>query len=107
MQDKSQGFYLFNLSRPLQPGSEAQLKWVGARHNRGFDNSGVDTDIVENGTFLNVLAVMPLPIYDESRELTDNRERRSRGLPPIPPGLPALGDLAYLNHPRLRHRQSS
>ncbi|MFL6605035.1 MAG: M1 family aminopeptidase [Steroidobacteraceae bacterium] len=92
-QDKAQGLYLFNLSRPLQPGSEAQLKWMGTRHNRGFSNSGADTDIVENGTFVNALTVMPLPVYDGERELTDTRERRRRGLSPAP-GLAALGDPA-------------
>jgi hypothetical protein len=96
LQDRAQGFYVFNLSRPLEPGSEARLKWAGARHNRGFDNSGTDTDIVENGTFVDALTVMPLPVYNGGRELTDNQERRERGLPPAP-GLAALGDPEGLN----------
>jgi hypothetical protein len=87
---------VFKLNRPLQPGSEAQLKWVAVRHNQGFDNSGMDTDIVENGTLVDVLTVMPLPIYDEARELTDKAERRRRALSPKP-ALPTLGNPAYLN----------
>ena len=96
LQDKAHGFYVFSLNRPLQPGSETLLKWVAVRHNRGFDNAGSDTDIVENGTFVNVVTVMPIPIYSEERELSDNRERRRRGLPPAP-RLPALDDPAQLN----------
>jgi hypothetical protein len=97
LQDKGQGFYVFKLTPSLQPGSETQLKWVAARHNRGFGNFATDTDIVGNGTFVDSTTVMPLPLYLENRELTDNRERRRRGLAPVPPGLPALGDPAYLN----------
>ena len=97
LRDPAQAFFVFNLKPPLQPDSQLQLKWVGARHNRGFDNSGSDTDIVENGTLVDSITVMPLPIYAASRELTDNKERQRRGLPPKPQGLPALGDPASLN----------
>ena len=92
LQDTTQGFYLFDLERPLQPGSETELKWAGARHARGFDNAGADTEIVGNGTLLDARTVTPLPIYVEARELTDNRERRRRGLASRRPGLPSLGD---------------
>ena len=97
LQDKAQGFYVFKLSRPLQPGRETQLKWALVKHNRGFENAEFNTDIVENGSFIDSVAIMPFPVYVESRELTDNKERRRRGLPPKPAGLPALGDPAYLN----------
>ncbi len=53
-------------------------------HNRGFENADFNTDIVANGTFMDVLSIMPFPLYAENRELTDNKERKKRGLPPRP-----------------------
>ncbi len=74
-----------------------RLKWAATRHNRGFENADFNTDIVGNGTFIDLIAIMPFPLYVENRELADNKERHKRGLSPKPIGLPALGDPAYLN----------
>jgi ABC-type transport system involved in multi-copper enzyme maturation permease subunit len=96
LQDKAQGFYVFNLQRPLQPASAIEMTWTAARINRGFVNSGSDDRIVENGTFVDLLTLMPVPVYDEYRELTDSSERHKHGLPPAP-RLPPLGDPTAMN----------
>jgi ABC-2 type transport system permease protein len=96
MEDKEQGFFLFKLNNPLPPDGTTALTWTAARQNRGFVNSMADNEIVENGTFVSLLTVMPLPMYDPQREVTNSTDRRRLGLPPAP-RLPALGDPAALN----------
>ena len=96
IQDAAQGFYLFALVSPLQPGATLTMRWDLARMNRGFVNSSPDNEVVANGTFVNSADIMPLPGYDEERELTGNGERARFGLPPAA-RLPALGDPAHLD----------
>lgn len=95
-EDRAQGFYRFGLDTPLAPGDTTVMSWHMARLNRGFVNSGPDNEIVANGSFVDLRAVMPLPAYDEARELTDTSDRLRQGLPAAA-RLPALGDPAYLN----------
>ena len=95
-QDPGQGFYRLVLQDPLEPGETLQMQWRGTRQNSGFVNSQPDNDIVANGTFVELLSIMPLPAYDESREITNTADRRRLGLPDSA-RLPKLGDPAHLN----------
>ncbi|MEQ1907627.1 MAG: M1 family aminopeptidase [Vicinamibacterales bacterium] len=95
-EDVALGFRVFRLEPPLQPGERVRLEWKASRVNRGFPNSEPDNEIVANGTFVDMRSVVPVPSYDEERELTDAGQRRRLGLPPAP-RLPALGDPAWLN----------
>ena len=95
-EDLALGFRVFQLEPPLQPGERVRLEWKATRVNRGFPNSDPDNEIVANGTFVDMRRVVPLPAYDEERELTEPGQRRRLGLPPAP-RLPALGDPAWLN----------
>jgi ABC-2 type transport system permease protein len=90
------GFRLLRLAKPLQPGDSVVMTWDATRVNRGFVNSSPDNEIVANGTFVELGSIVPIPAYDEERELTDPGERRRTGLPPAD-RLPALGDPAWLN----------
>lgn len=94
-QNAGEGFYLFRLERPLQPGDSLTIRWNMTRQNRGFVNSDPDNQIVANGTYVDLSSVVPIPSYDEEREVVDPAERRRLGLPPAP-RLPALGDPAHL-----------
>jgi ABC-2 type transport system permease protein len=94
--DAAQGFYLFALKSPLQPGDSVTMKWSGSRANRGFVNADHDTEVVENGTFVDTLTVVPVPGFDDTRKLTDNSIRKKIGLGPAD-RLPALGDEKYLD----------
>jgi ABC-2 type transport system permease protein len=95
-QDPGQGFYRLVLQDPLEPGETRQMQWRGTRQNNGFVNSQPDNELVANGTFVELLSLMPVPAYDESRDLTNNADRRRLGLPDAA-GLPKLGDPAHLN----------
>jgi ABC-type transport system involved in multi-copper enzyme maturation permease subunit len=94
-QDRRQGVFRFALAHPLQPGAETAVTWRASRSNPGFVNSGSDTEIVRNGTFVSLLTVMPGIGYDGERELTSPTDRKRMGLPPAA-RLPALGDQAWL-----------
>ncbi len=95
-EDARLGVRLYRLDPPMQPGEQLRLEWTATRENRGFVNSGDDDEIVENGTFVDLLGIVPLPAYDETRELLDAAQRRRLGLAPAE-RLPALGDPAWLN----------
>lgn len=94
-QDDDQGFRVFRLVPPLQPGEHLRMSWAATRANRGFPNSEPDNEVVANGTYVDWRSVVPIPAYDEDRELTDPGQRRRHGLPPAA-RLPALGDPAWL-----------
>jgi ABC-2 type transport system permease protein len=95
-EDRALGFRTYRLDPPLPPGDTLQMVWQTARVNRGFVNSEPDSEIVANGTFVDLLSIVPLPSYDEQREITDAAQRRRAGLPDAP-RLPALGDPAWLD----------
>jgi ABC-2 type transport system permease protein len=95
--DVENGFYLYTLDTPLQPGQSLPMTWHVRRANRGFANSHHDRELVKNGAFLHTLAVMPVPGFDETRKLTDNAVRTKLGLRPAA-RLPELGDPAYLDN---------
>ncbi|HUR35749.1 MAG TPA: M1 family aminopeptidase [Vicinamibacterales bacterium] len=94
--DTSQGFYRLSLAPPLQPGAALDLSWAASRHNRGFVNSEPDNEIVANGTFVDLRTIMPVPAYDDERDLLEPADRARHGLAPAS-RLPTLGDPAYLN----------
>ena len=72
------------------------MTWSATRANRGFANSGSDIEIVGNGTFVDLIGVMPIPQYDGERELTSAGERKRMRLPPAA-RLPTLGDPAWID----------
>lgn len=85
--DPPLGFYLFRPEAPLAPGAELGVRWAFARESRGFPGVVPDTDLVGNGSYVNV-GLMPAPGYCSQCELTTNRKRY--GLPPAA-GLPVQG----------------
>lgn len=94
--DVAHGFYLFTPAVPLAPGQTLTLSWTLTRRTRGFTGGEPDTALVENGTFVDNTSIMPMPGYDESRELDDPGVRRRHGLPAAM-RVPPLGDPAYLD----------
>lgn len=92
--DPAQGVYLFRCNLPLAPGATVKMTWNVTRRNEGFVAAEPDNGLVANGTYLDMIDVLPIPGYNESRRLTDNAERRQHGLPPAP-RTPKLDDPAY------------
>jgi len=66
----------------MQPGETRALSFAAERIQRGFRNSGADTRLVPNGTFLNNFEIAPSIGMSRSFLLTDRARRRRYGLPP-------------------------
>ena len=107
IQDRARGFYTYTLSVPLAPGATTSLRFALAYDKVGFSNDRPNTAIVANGSFL----TMPCPQlgYQEGGELTDEGERRRKGLAPRPrmapatdllvPGASSCGLAQCVHHP--------
>ena len=94
--DREMGFYLFRTHKGLQPASVLNMRWYMSRKNSGFTNDEQEAELLENGTYITGYAAMPMPGFDESRKLTDNKVRHELSLPETT-GLPSLGDAKYLD----------
>lgn len=80
-QDTRLGFFTYTLPTPLAPGASAELQFELGLEPRGFRNSGAQTALVENGTFLHS-TLLPSLGYSESNELSDDQARKKQGLAP-------------------------
>jgi hypothetical protein len=76
-------FRIVRLAQPLQPGDSVQLNFDLAYTNPGFKNSGSNTSVVYNGTFVNN-SQLPRIGYQEGYELGDDDVRKEQGLRPKP-----------------------
>ena len=76
------GVRSYRLAQPLAPGAKTELRFDLEVAQRGFRNSGAFTDVVDNGTFVNGLTVLPVIGYQERGELTTDRDRKKWGLAP-------------------------
>jgi ABC-2 type transport system permease protein len=83
LNDTTYGFRIYRLARPLAPGDSLPLTMDLFYQERGFPNSGSNTDLVYNGTFLNS-GYLPGLGYREGAELSDDQDRRNYGLQPKP-----------------------
>ncbi len=82
MVDSVLGYRIYALNEPLEPGQASAVSFELAVRNPGFVNSDSNTEVVENGTFINSFAYFPYVGYSKGGELTDPNERRKRELPP-------------------------
>src|SRR5690606_17225869 len=65
-------------------GAEMDFTFDLTFQEKGFQNSGSNTDIVHNGTFFHNSIYVPHFGYDSDGEISDPTERRKRGLPERP-----------------------
>ncbi len=82
MDDKELGFRIYALGQSLLPGQTLEMDLATTYITKGFTNTIGNTDILENGTFLNNFSILPSLGYSESAELNDRNERKKYGLPP-------------------------
>jgi ABC-2 type transport system permease protein len=82
--DEELGHQIYALGTPLQPGDSLRLDFRVHGAPRGFRESGVDTSVVANGTYLVSRDWLPAIGYQRQRELTSAAERRAHGLPGRP-----------------------
>ncbi len=83
LNDTTFGFRIYRLARPLAPGDSLALTMDLFYQERGFPNAGSNTDIVQNGTFINNSYLPGLGYRDEA-ELSDDQDRKNYGLKPKP-----------------------
>ena len=72
-------YRIYHFTTPLQPGESRTVTFTAKSHNRGFENSPSNIELVQNGTFFNN-TVAPVIGYESGRELTDPNDRRKYGL---------------------------
>ncbi len=77
--DRDAGYRIYRLDRPLAAGEERDIRFRVDIAERGIANSVAQTEVVENGTFINNRA-FPSFGYLEDAEIQDRSERRKRGL---------------------------
>jgi ABC-2 type transport system permease protein len=79
LNDTMVGLRLYRLARPLAPGDSLPLTMTLDYRELGFPNSGSNTDIVENGTFVSN-GYLPHLGYRENVELSGDQDRKNYGL---------------------------
>jgi len=78
--DRTVGFDVYRLNKPLAPGDTVTLTFDLAYERRGFTHDHPRTDIAGNGTFIQ--GQLPSIGYVAEGELTDPDDREEHGLPP-------------------------
>ncbi len=73
-------FTVYKLKQPLKPGDSLQLNLTAKRIQKGFTNDGANTSYVANGTFINNFDIFTGLGYSGNNELSDNEDRKKRGL---------------------------
>ncbi len=69
-------------STPVAPGSTVEGVIELTRESKGLRETGFDSSVVENGTFINNRELLPTFGYQDGYELQDRHERLKRGLEP-------------------------
>ena len=78
--DKRLNYRIYNLSPALQPNEQITMNLTVDYHNKGFENSLSNTQIMPDGTFFNN-TVAPQIGYQPIVELTEKNDRRKQDLP--------------------------
>ncbi|ARS36509.1 ABC transporter permease/M1 family aminopeptidase [Pontibacter actiniarum] len=96
LEDKDNGYYIYKLAQPLQPGDSMQLNMDLLYETKGFRNSGSNTGIVYNGTFINS-EYLPKIGYQSGIELSQDDVRKEYGLEPKPRMADVADSVARMN----------
>jgi ABC-type transport system involved in multi-copper enzyme maturation permease subunit len=78
--DDRLGYHVFQLATPLQPGATVPMTFTARYAARGFENSGSNTRVVANGTFIDSFEYFPHIGYQRYNELQDRGKRKKHGL---------------------------
>jgi ABC-type transport system involved in multi-copper enzyme maturation permease subunit len=81
-EDREIGLRAYTLATPLAPGATIALDFDLELPTHGFQNTGSNTAVVYNGTFVNGDLVLPVIGYDDRYELESDQDRRKFGLAP-------------------------
>ncbi|MDG2265677.1 MAG: hypothetical protein P8L91_01715, partial [Candidatus Marinimicrobia bacterium] len=78
--DSTYGWDIYAFDPPIAPGDEISLTFSGNQKRLGFNNSGVDMTVIENGTMIFSSQLLPTFGYNSDRELSQKRTRKKYGL---------------------------
>ncbi len=81
LNDKDLSYQIYKLDKSLKVGDSIQIEIDTKYITKGFQNGRGNTNIVENGTFLNNFSVLPTMGYNPSYEIRDKHKRKKRKLP--------------------------
>lgn len=96
LSDEKNGFYGYELKKPLAPGDSIKLDFDIAYYPKNFIMKKRQTDIVYNGSFFNS-GYLPSIGYSDQSELDDNATRKKYSLPPKPRIASVTDSSAYGN----------
>jgi hypothetical protein len=82
LEDAELGYRIWRLAEPWPAGAKAELSFDFFFSRRGFSNSGVQNQVVENGSFVSSGAVLPSFGYNPSGELSTDKVRKKHGFLP-------------------------
>ena len=74
-------YRIYTFSQPMAPGEQRHIRFKTELQQKGFKNSGNETSILGNGTFLNNLAVSPVLGTHRNNFLSNPIVRRRQKLP--------------------------
>jgi len=86
-------YRIFAFDTPMNPGERRKMSFITRRAQQGFPNSGAESRVVDNGTFINNLEIAPILGMSRDSLLQDRAKRRKYGLPPER-RMAKLGDVA-------------
>jgi len=75
-------YRIFAFDTPMAPGERRKMSFITERAQKGFPNSGAESRVVDNGTFINNLEIAPILGMAREGLLVDRAKRRKYGLPP-------------------------
>jgi aminopeptidase N len=78
--DALYGYSIYRFAKPMAPGERRVVTFATKRSRVGFRNSGADTKLVGNGTFLNNFELAPMIGMSRQGLLNDPAKRRKYGL---------------------------
>jgi ABC-2 type transport system permease protein len=80
--NEAMGLRNYKLKTPLAPGGTMSLSFDLSLVTSGFRNSGANTSVVLNGTFINGYQVLPFIGYQDRFELVQDKDRKKFDLEP-------------------------
>ncbi len=80
--NESMGLRHYKLKSPLLPGEKMVLNFDLTLLTTGFRNSGANTSVVKNGSFINGFQVLPFIGYQDRFELVQDKDRKKFDLKP-------------------------
>jgi ABC-type transport system involved in multi-copper enzyme maturation permease subunit len=92
------GYTVYTLDQPLAAGASMPMRFETAFAARGFRNGDSNTNVVENGTFINSGGYFPHLGYNSGIELQDRNKRRKYGLGEIERQAPPTDMRARMNN---------